>query len=860
MNTPNGTDGKEPNLSAINIAASSLRQKIDAETTISLAIKAAVTADIAKLQATHAVVTAPVAKAKQWRVIEIEIKGCRGIVDGPHLRFGKKGVLLFGDNGTGKSSYVDGLEYTLTGLCSSLDKGDQGVSWKKNGVHIKSANTQIKITLTDGTSEATAVLDKEGNVTAHEDLRAFILAAKDRPFILRRWQLLRFIFAKPAERYEAIASFLSLGDYNRLEQKLKDDLRQALIKVRADNLEISGIEQNLRKLLGIRPEVVVNNETYLAGINAIIAKTGDPPILQISELLGVLVEAEKKLRGIGGKEALLTMQQLQKTEASLIDLAGKGAPESLRTYLFVRSRLIIEEAKMKGHFYGEALQQASLWIAQDKLQSCPVCEQEIKPESVVASIKAKMQLRKTLTTLQQEQREKQKEFIERVTAWRDVLTACRNLGVEEINQSTVDSLIAMIARHSVFTEESVLKADEVALDTLQLEQQRTLALESIQKKQKAMFDSQAMTVLSQMWQALTVAKDSMSNLTAARDAVERSKKKEQEIGTVIKLAEDARKDAVNTILKEITSLANSYFDAIHPDENLGDLKIFTRESQGASLAITSKFHGKDAEDPRAYYSESHLDTLGLCIFLALRRRHFEQANEMPILVLDDVVHSVDGPHRQRIAELLFKEFSDHQLFITTHEPYWFNYLKQKTGGNLEICRIAEWTIDKGPSWGDHESDMEWLQNPANTTALPADRVVHAGRALEQILQHLCDHLEIAVPLRMDGNYTIEPLWNSFHSKRKKNEEFYSAAESHLNEIEALRSLRNWSVHWKQWGELLSADEARRFVDAVTGLYRCSYCGVCHDFIRKIKQLNGVWSCKNQCINYTEGTAPGVSIE
>ena len=60
---------------------------------------------------------------------------------------------------------------------------------------------------------------------------------------------------------------------------------------------------------------------------------------------------------------------------------------------------------------------------------------------------------------------------------------------------------------------------------------------------------------------------------------------------------------------------------MHPEENIGniDLKIKDSSSKGSAI-IEASFYEKNGEDPRAYYSESHLDTLGLAIFLALYKR------------------------------------------------------------------------------------------------------------------------------------------------------------------------------------------------------------------------------------------------
>ncbi|HXR04146.1 MAG TPA: ATP-binding protein [Verrucomicrobiae bacterium] len=91
---------------------------------------------------------------------QLKAKACRSIVDGPELNFKSGGLFLVGDNGTGKSSYVDAIEKVLTGKCSSLDTGDQGLSWDKQGKHISSKSPpEIQLVITDGNKDFSIALD-----------------------------------------------------------------------------------------------------------------------------------------------------------------------------------------------------------------------------------------------------------------------------------------------------------------------------------------------------------------------------------------------------------------------------------------------------------------------------------------------------------------------------------------------------------------------------------------------------------------------------------------------------------------------------------------------------------------------------
>ncbi len=86
------------------------------------------------------------------------------------------------------------------------------------------------------------------------------------------------------------------------------------------------------------------------------------------------------------------------------------------------------------------------------------------------------------------------------------------------------------------------------------------------------------------------------------------------------------------------------------------------------MEIGASFCGQTGTPPQAYFSESHLDTLGLCVFLALAAL---DAPAETILVLDDVLASIDKPHVERLIEMLYAEATKFRhCIITTHYRPW----------------------------------------------------------------------------------------------------------------------------------------------------------------------------------------------
>ena len=131
-----------------------------------------------------------------------------------------------------------------------------------------------------------------------------------------------------------------------------------------------------------------------------------------------------------------------------------------------------------------------------------------------------------------------------------------------------------------------------------------------------------------------------------------------------------------SIFAEIGKDIDTIYRYLHPGEDVGDVALEVKDSTAGSALIKARFCEREDIDPRGYFSESHLDTLAISVFLALRYREQKLNPHMGLIVLDDVIMSVDAPHRKRLAEYLLTEVCKrHQVIITTHNRAGFEWLK-----------------------------------------------------------------------------------------------------------------------------------------------------------------------------------------
>jgi len=787
------------------------------------------------------------------RLKNLKAKACRGIIDGPELHFESGGLLLCGSNGMGKSSFIDAIEKVLTGKCSSLDTGDQSISWTKHGTHIESKKPpEIEITLTDGNKNVSVNLDTHPP-TLDKNIQTFLAVASQQSFILRRRALLNFIDAKPQERYKAVEGFLNLDKFTAFEGKLKElvGAGQAKLQGAQDNKRQN--EATLRTQLKLGPSVPITEATCIAQVNPVLAQAALAPIASFEDVQKRLTDLQTLLTPFSNMDSLQKVQTLmQKMQeipnVSEILTAGHA-------YAKARHDFLDEEAKLKGHFYAEVLEKGLDWIREDSLEQCPLCSNQIEISDVAVHVAKRLAENKKLTELKGIQSKAQIAFISGLTAYRDALSKVKvlwkdTLGVEFPDNAVIESINSLAKSHAELLPCTAITKDTDDLTKADLDA-ITKSLESEVEKKNATFpDSERYTNLYNASSYLITVSVYLSNIEIAVKEIDRVDRALTQIKRITTLAEQGRKNAVQKLMDRIAGVADSYFRAIHPNENIGRPTLKVTDRGMGSISLTSEFYGKEG-DPRGCYSEGHVDSLGLCLFLAIRRLHHKQQPELSLLILDDVLHSVDGDHRRTTANLIFEEFKDHQLIITTHDPLWFENLKAAArkyfpGRKFTQHRIANWTIKTGPAWGDHLSDYEWLISPEGVAAKPADRLIKAGRLLEEMLQNLCDGMDIPVPFRIKGDYTIDPLWAAFLKAAKNNKEFFGEAETDLNRIEDLRILRNWvGAHWNEWASQLTDAESKGFSNAVTAFRDSVYCSQCEEFIMRIPKLEGVWSCSGE---------------
>ena len=84
------------------------------------------------------------------RLLELKASNLRGLpADWPEVQIGERGLVVYGPNGTGKSSIIDGIEYVLTGNSTLYAQPRQGVNWAAGAPHVRGGRMSATLTVQD---------------------------------------------------------------------------------------------------------------------------------------------------------------------------------------------------------------------------------------------------------------------------------------------------------------------------------------------------------------------------------------------------------------------------------------------------------------------------------------------------------------------------------------------------------------------------------------------------------------------------------------------------------------------------------------------------------------------------------------
>jgi DNA repair exonuclease SbcCD ATPase subunit/DNA-directed RNA polymerase subunit RPC12/RpoP len=597
------------------------------------------------------------------RIKTVQLSWFRGAADSVSLEPDCKSMVVYGANGSGKSSFVDAVEYVLKdGKIGHLAHEYSGKRQEKavpNTHTPKGRQVELRITFKDD-SELKIDITPDGS-SSSSGAEAIAMGTWDyRRTVLRQDEVGAFIHETKGGKYSALLPLLGLHHMEVAAENLRQmaKLVSEESKLREIKIALKEVETKRRATFGTD-----SDDQVLAKIKELHAKycegraaTTDGLSL-CKELKAALdtrvaessAEQRRHVALRGAAELDLKDHVVAVRSASMM-LAGAAEP------------LIVERL--------EVLQSTGVFVAklgEEKEVECPACGQAVAVDAFRQHVEA--------------EREHLQELIEVFDTRKAAIgTLCDSVKSLKANLSKTDakSWRDEIAKGSL--ADNFVHLDEIdaerfrascSEEDLKLFEDKLLPLmdaaESASKV--APPDAQQISIDTQMVETGRAVIAAIEQLSAAARA--------EALVSFIKSVEQGSREELRLrsqkIVDEISEAMNRMWEILHPGEAIEAVRLYLPTDADKAIDIGLTFFGVEQESPRLTLSEGYRNSLGLCIFLAMAKN---EADKDRPLFLDDVVVSLDRNHRGMIVELLEKEFGGRQVVILTHDREWYTELRQ----------------------------------------------------------------------------------------------------------------------------------------------------------------------------------------
>jgi recombinational DNA repair ATPase RecF len=696
----------------------------------------------------------------------IQFKHFRGLPDN-ELKLNGKSLVLLGSNGKGKSSVVDGIEFLFSGQVSRFfGAGTGGIKHDDVIPHVKkNGETKVSAFLNPSNGQISRSLNsKKTTITDRDDVKDYLKQHSGTDtFILRRAKILEFICDQDADRYQKFIQLLGISHIDNLQRCFVDAER-----------ELKDREQRALTELSIKLAVFRNPvESFEPKtLKDVFISTSDSVHSFGLEKLEQWADAAIRLPLLKAMRPEENKDKIDAFTRALVSLETP-LPLNIEGDILIANRLRLKLIELKSSSI-DAPKNNIISTGYDYLkkhdseENCPLCEKPFsKPISeVLARLKKRSDsLRELRDAIANRQ-----TSITRIQNYAENLSAQLRKDLEHayiIGSATKKSLRNALA--STLCLQRLIKRVESIGENIDLDIPdniasipaiRSACVASLKAQKTALVpkDSSKLEAAIALLEKGIASYESISSaedtITSAAELLHRA--------TIAKTAFfNARESAIQKIFDQIADTVLDYYRRLHDcNENekseCTDLELKpTKRAATGGIRLAIQFLGfANSKDPRAFLSDGHLDSLGLCLFLATVRLFHSPGT---LLVLDDVLTSIDKEHRMRVGELLFQDFDDFQIILTTHDEHWYELLESSASAwgrqeKWKFVKVKGWSVDSGPTLS--EIDGSWKFIDAHLTEEDYRELGGSFRLiLEDFLKRVATKLEVKVRYKIDGKYT-----------------------------------------------------------------------------------------------------------
>lgn len=634
------------------------------------------------------------------KISNLRLKGFRGVRKELNIQLEGKSIVFYGDNGTGKSSITDSIEWFFYNKIEHLSSTEINLKIAaRNYFAPEKEKTEVEINFSNNSLDATKGFlanDSPKFSKTDENFKKFITDTQNENFILRHRDLGNFVLSPKGDKLKELLDIIGFSEVTKKKELLGKIYRSINTDIKKENFE-NQINTQKATLISKLSANVTTEENLVASVNEKIKNLKLEITATNIEDIDKILEKLKKPHN----ENILKEYKIlnnAKTEIETIK-SEKDFINSAYSNYFNEFDVISNDVDgIMQTFLAELLSTGKTILKRyHKTDSCPLC---LQPKSNV-ELQAELEVR--LLQIEEASKKKikfdnAKKLLESVSIERldrlnldyaKYFTDQKPVfGLENLKEKFIkfqeNSKIRVVSNEKLFSLENALFQDS-DFEFLEILDLRIKQIDEVIKKDNS----------TQIFADISASKDAFINIKKLEKVKEQLENQRKSLELIynhfIKVLKEGLENFINTFSGKI----NEYYQFMNPEEPFQNLKLKTIGDEDNLDGLTIEFNFKDKiiSPPQALFSESHLNCFGISFFLASIDAFGKNSK---FIVFDDVISSFDSTHRKRFSDLLFEKSKQFQIILLTHEFEWFkNFVKPQAKGKGWLIKEIAWNEDDG---------------------------------------------------------------------------------------------------------------------------------------------------------------------
>ena len=751
-------------------------------------------------------------------------------------------AILYGRNGTGKSSIVDAWEWLINFEIKELQKENVSTSDYPHKLS-NGDGCSIKVEFGHPTIQRTSATFNKRKITTpttsgdYDEFKKHTIY----PNYLRYADLQEFVFLTKSDKYKFIARFFGLEQF----MKSQSDIQASIARLRSIlQQQQTAIQTSTEKIRAFIPLQSIDDTNIVAFINTIAARHSIPAIVEFKEavIVKTALDALVKANPVAAELASWLAFETRLNSFYPCPVIKEKAEELEALFINLKKDEINITNLILTELYDKSISVLSKLVDKTK---CPLCD-SIYDGDIVEHIREKHKALKELQLLKADYDTKKTALDRTIVQLQQKLTA-----IQAENSPVVLALfgdfftaIATVSEHLPAITETLKKpltelqildiSTNTAIDIIEnlsateVERKATVTARIAELKadipSKSLADD--LTALAQLIPAYTDYLKSDAKANYLQSVITNLEATYTKLTAFIQAQIQATFTAIQSDVADCyNALEDSNIFLKNPE-----IKLVTGRDKAVELEI--EFAGTRTTPAFKVMSESQVNSFGLAIFLAAVK-HFN-AN-FKFVILDDVVNSFDAFKRPKVASLLANKFADFQCLILTHDQIFFDTI-QRIFPTWQRYKFTSWDYATGPKFKLSRSYAEDIQYHIDEDE-PIKAGQTLGRYLEWILGMVNEKVETPLKYKIENTYTLsefyDPLVARLKSKLNQTGKTHNLINE-FNQIEQGTIFRNYCVHWKDEPTPFTLQEIDAVFKKWAEIEKLLFCDSCKGFIEYSK--------------------------